>query len=199
MTQTTEHATDLPPLWQPCPEKHTDATLPDYSGEATTCVKCSHSEALTYYRAAIRRCVVEYNDVTAARGPLPERLERVCHRCGYQWDEALNAPTPPARPALPGTPQEFARTIRESFPFPLDPEVAAFIETGLVQMMTGVLSFPDAPSTADTPVTAEPTEPAEPPQPPTPTPTTTAVAVTVDGAAQHTATGQTLYISGTDA
>ncbi|MFD5788635.1 hypothetical protein ACFWH1_18680 [Streptomyces sp. NPDC127037] len=35
----------------------------------------------------------DYNGRTEMRGPLPERLERQCERCDYQWDEALN-PSP---------------------------------------------------------------------------------------------------------
>lgn len=66
--------------------------LPPYSGEETTCVKCQYPAAFTRYRPASGPGVVEFNGVTQWRGPFPERLERTCARCDFQWDEALVSP-----------------------------------------------------------------------------------------------------------
>lgn len=69
----------------------TPKSLPPYSGHETLCAKCSHLEALTRFRPEIGHPQTEeYNGQLKRRGPLPERLERQCMRCDYQWDEALN-------------------------------------------------------------------------------------------------------------
>lgn len=69
-----------------------DAGLPPFSGDDTVCRKCSHAGAETRYRA--RGEVPEREEGTQSFGDIwPERLERECGRCRYQWDEALNLPT----------------------------------------------------------------------------------------------------------
>jgi DNA-directed RNA polymerase subunit M/transcription elongation factor TFIIS len=68
-------------------------TLPPFSGDTPTCAKCGHKEASTRFRSARPRAIWhDWNDATIMRGPLPERLERECDRCEFQWDEALNQP-----------------------------------------------------------------------------------------------------------
>lgn len=65
-------------------------TLPPFSGDEPACVKCGHKGASTYYRAASPRGMRhDWNGRHEMCGPLPERLERQCLRCGFQWDEAL--------------------------------------------------------------------------------------------------------------
>lgn len=78
-------------------------TLPPYSGDDSVCIKCSNHGARTTYQPAIERVLTEYNGRNERRGPLPERLERCCRRCDFQWDEALNpssSPIPPPYPRL---------------------------------------------------------------------------------------------------
>ncbi|MEU2487103.1 hypothetical protein ABZ593_21150 [Streptomyces sp. NPDC012617] len=87
-----------------------ETVLPPFSGEQTECVKCSAIEAFTRFRPACPRGMWDYNRSTAMRGPLPERLERQCQRCDYQWDEALN-PSPGARPA---TAPEIAYALQQA-------------------------------------------------------------------------------------
>jgi hypothetical protein len=94
--------------------------LPPFSGEVTACIKCSNPEAFTRYRAASPRGLWEVNGVTVTRVPLPERLERSCQRCDFQWDEALD-PAPGARPA---TVQEIAYALQQCAPYPMHPQAA---------------------------------------------------------------------------
>lgn len=60
-------------------------TLPPFSGDKPTCVKCGHAGALTRYRA--RQAIVlgpgDFDRLTDA-----EHLERKCRRCDYRWVEA---------------------------------------------------------------------------------------------------------------
>ncbi|MFD7957010.1 hypothetical protein ACFV4X_26395 [Streptomyces ardesiacus] len=65
--------------------------LPPYSGTDAVCPKCVFNEAYTWYRPAINRPTnfEDFNGKHTRRGPLPERLERECQRCGFRWDEAL--------------------------------------------------------------------------------------------------------------
>ncbi|WNI31477.1 hypothetical protein [Streptomyces sp. ITFR-6] len=108
--------------------------LPPFSGESTVCVKCSDSEAFTRFRPACPRGLWEYNGRTDMRGPLPERLERQCQRCDFQWDEALN-PTPGARPA---TNQEIAYALQQShagWALDLSAECAAYMAHQLTEML----------------------------------------------------------------
>lgn len=62
--------------------------LPPYSGENPTCAKCSHTEAMTEYKAQGE----PRSGSGSWHGMGRERLERRCLRCGYQWDEDLNPP-----------------------------------------------------------------------------------------------------------
>jgi rubredoxin len=68
----------------------TPAALPPFSGDDTTCPKCSNADAFTRYRPAGEHG----SDEAAIFGPSTrgERLERTCARCDYVWDEALNPP-----------------------------------------------------------------------------------------------------------
>lgn len=83
---------------QPQPLPDPVEVLPPYSGPDTECVKCSNGEAFTRYRPAIGRHLADRNGVTALRNRLPERLERQCQRCDFEWDEALE-PAPGVRRA----------------------------------------------------------------------------------------------------
>lgn len=61
-------------------------SLPPFSGDDATCIKCGNEGAATQYLPH-GRCL---------HGPTPtivgwhpnERLHRECLRCGHQWDEA---------------------------------------------------------------------------------------------------------------
>lgn len=66
------------------------AQLPPFSGDDTTCPKCSNPSAYTQHRKAGEHG----SDEHATFGPSKrgERLERACARCDYVWDEALNPP-----------------------------------------------------------------------------------------------------------
>ncbi|MFD3608999.1 hypothetical protein ACFWXA_13160 [Streptomyces atroolivaceus] len=87
-----------------------ETELPPFSGEQTECVKCSDVDTFTRFRPSCPRGLWEYNGRTTMRGPLPERLERQCSRCDYQWDEALN-PSPGVRPA---THQDVAYALQQA-------------------------------------------------------------------------------------
>ena len=65
-------------------------TLPPFSGDTTTCPKCSHTQAVTRHRAAGEPG--SRDPITFGRSPKGERLERECWRCDFVWDEALNPP-----------------------------------------------------------------------------------------------------------
>ncbi|WP_199570583.1 hypothetical protein [Streptomyces murinus] len=111
-----------------------DESLPPFSGDETACVKCAHLEAFTRFRPACPRGLWEYNGRTDMRGPLPERLERQCQRCDYQWDEALN-PAPGLRPA---TVQEIAYALTEAgrrWTVDLSPGLVKSLASDLVEMM----------------------------------------------------------------
>jgi hypothetical protein len=64
--------------------------LPPFSGDDTTCCKCSNEGALTRY-------IAENQPSCGLRVGLgrPQRLERRCTRCGFEWDEAINPPPAP--------------------------------------------------------------------------------------------------------
>lgn len=68
-----------------------EGMLPPYSGADAICAKCALNGAFTKIRPAVLRPTVveDWNGQDVRRGPLPERLERECERCGYRWDEAL--------------------------------------------------------------------------------------------------------------
>lgn len=61
--------------------------LPPYSGDDTQCPKCSNIGAYTEHKKA-----GEPGSGSPIGIGLPERLERRCSRCDYEWDEALNPP-----------------------------------------------------------------------------------------------------------
>ncbi|WNI20350.1 hypothetical protein [Actinacidiphila sp. ITFR-21] len=107
--------------------------LPPYTGEMSPCAKCANPEAFTRYRPALGHGLLEVNGVMT-RGPLPERLERTCQRCDYQWDEAL-APAPGTRPAAA---EEFARALEQShagWALDLSPECAEHMAARLLEVM----------------------------------------------------------------
>ncbi|KPI33344.1 hypothetical protein OV450_1432 [Actinobacteria bacterium OV450] len=111
----------------------TSEPLPPYSGRATTCVKCSYPEAFTKFRPATRRIREEYNGETISRGPLPERLERSCGECDFQWDEALApADAPQLRPATVG---ELAHAIQQCSPYPVHPQAAEHAATRMQEVL----------------------------------------------------------------
>lgn len=68
------------------------STLPLYTGDHVRCVMCHNIGAVTRYRGEgegtsfgtdkHRRLRSEFESPI-----LPARLERVCNRCGYTWDE----------------------------------------------------------------------------------------------------------------
>ncbi|MET9321932.1 hypothetical protein ABZX75_17320 [Streptomyces sp. NPDC003038] len=118
----------------PAPEQ-AGGPLPPYSGRETLCAKCSNLEAYTRFQPAIGHPrTEEYNGRLERRGPLPERLERQCERCDYQWDEALN-PAPGVRPA---TVQEIAYALQQShagWALDLSPECAQYMAGQLAEML----------------------------------------------------------------
>ncbi|MGW6391147.1 hypothetical protein ACWFR1_11720 [Streptomyces sp. NPDC055103] len=108
--------------------------LPPFSGDETECAMCSNLEAFTAYKPAIAHVILEYNGRLQRRGPLPERLERRCHRCDFQWDEALN-PTPGVHPATVG---EIAYALEQShagWALDLSPECARYMAQRLTEML----------------------------------------------------------------
>lgn len=117
---------DVPPAGEVPP------ALPPYSGPNTLCPKCANPEAFTRYRPAMRRCMDEYNGSTNYRGPLPERLERQCMRCDYQWDEALVTDLPPMM-----TVDQLVRALDDSTPYPIElrADVAQFVAERLLERL----------------------------------------------------------------
>ncbi|THA54283.1 hypothetical protein [Streptomyces sp. A1136] len=114
------------------PEQHHG--LPPFSGDETECAMCSNLEAFTVFRPACSHVIEEYNGRLERRGPLPQRLERRCQRCDYQWDEALN-PAPGVRPA---TAQEVAYALEQShagWALDLSPECAQYMADRLAEML----------------------------------------------------------------
>ncbi|MFC9287248.1 hypothetical protein [Streptomyces sp. NPDC057052] len=75
-------------------------SLPPFSGDDAACPKCGNQGASTRYRAAKPRGLWEWNDTTILRGPVPERLQRECDRCGFCWDEALDPVAHNAGPSV---------------------------------------------------------------------------------------------------
>lgn len=63
-------------------------TLPPFSGDQTTCAKCSHTEAHTEYKSHGEPGTGSFSGIGE-----PDRLERRCSRCDFIWDEAINPPT----------------------------------------------------------------------------------------------------------
>ncbi|WP_030672305.1 hypothetical protein [Streptomyces sp. NRRL B-1347] len=114
--------------------------LPPYSGEHVDCIKCSNSGAFTFYRASTRALIDDWNGIQVRRGPLPERLERHCMCCGFQWDEALVT----GKPGM--TPGALAHALDNCTPYPvdLDHEVLDRMATRLLTMVA-VTARPDHP------------------------------------------------------
>ncbi|MEU1815190.1 hypothetical protein ABZ543_08325 [Streptomyces roseifaciens] len=94
--------------------------LPPFSGDSTECGKCSHTGALTRYQQACPRGRMVFNGATCMRGPLPERLERTCQRCGFEWDESLDT-APAIRPA---TVEDLVYALQLCAPYPVHPQAA---------------------------------------------------------------------------
>ncbi|QKW06991.1 hypothetical protein HUT18_11845 [Streptomyces sp. NA04227] len=101
-------------------EQQLGSELPPYSGELTVCTKCSYNEAFTRYRPESPRGLWDYNGRTKMRGPLPERLERSCQRCDFQWDEALR----PADGVRPLAVAELAYALTRCAPYSVSREAA---------------------------------------------------------------------------
>ncbi|MFD8774537.1 hypothetical protein [Streptomyces sp. NPDC059916] len=121
-------------LSQPLPEEADDprsgGELPPYSGESTRCIKCANTVAFTKFRPASPRCLWDYNGRTAMRGPLPERLERECELCEFQWDEALR----PADGVRALTRDEVVHALMQSAPYALGREAADYIAVRLLDV-----------------------------------------------------------------
>lgn len=141
--------------------------LPPYSGEETPCPKCSNTRARTTWRPAVGRRTL--SDL-AHGGPLPERLERECERCDFQWDEAL------CPPGCGMTVEALAHAIDNSTPYPVElhTEVCTYMARYLLECLH-VGARPDHPlwqyDEGRPPEQVEPT-PAEscPPTAPAPEP-----------------------------
>ncbi|MEW2568394.1 hypothetical protein [Streptomyces sp. NPDC047070] len=135
--------------------------LPPYSGDDPLCPKCADTQAHTDYRPAIdtRRIAAEWNGKIVLRGPLPERLERTCTRCSYQWVETLCPPGPGM------TVEALAHALDNSTPYPvdLDAEVRTVMARYLLDCLV-VSARPDHPlwqyDAGQPPETVQPT-PAE--------------------------------------
>ncbi|MGX1513977.1 hypothetical protein [Streptomyces collinus] len=110
-----------------------EAALPPYSGEHTTCAKCRNIGAVTRYRPAAHWRVMTELNGRRRPGPQPERLERECHRCDYQWDEAL-----PADDRADGglTVDQLAHALDNCTPYRIElhPEIARFMAERLAEM-----------------------------------------------------------------
>ncbi|MFI8104727.1 hypothetical protein [Streptomyces sp. NPDC086023] len=61
-------------------------SLPPFSGDEPTCIKCGQTGAHTEY---IPARTVRWTGYQAT-----ECLQRNCRRCGYAWDEAVVPPCP---------------------------------------------------------------------------------------------------------
>lgn len=116
--------------------------LPPYSGEETTCPKCSHPEAYTKHQRALALGMLLRDDSagTLRRGPLPERLRRECKSCEYSWDEDL------CPPGCGMTVDALAHALAQATPFPMEipTEAHAYTARQLLNMVT-VTARPDHP------------------------------------------------------
>lgn len=71
------------------------ANLPPYN--SALCAKCGGSDALTRYCVGLPEDIVDASRVIASRGlsswdrctVLGEHHHRVCHTCGYAWEESV--------------------------------------------------------------------------------------------------------------
>lgn len=84
----------------PDPAALAHVVLPPYTGNTAVCLKCCWADALTTYRTTLPYQRTTWNGLDIWRGPLPERLERQCGRCDFQWDEALASPAADIDPLL---------------------------------------------------------------------------------------------------
>ncbi|MCX4540474.1 hypothetical protein [Streptomyces sp. NBC_01565] len=67
------------------------SSVPPYSGDEPTCIKCGNAGARTEYLAYGETVPGLTGNVTISFAP-NERLQRECQRCGFQWDEAIVEP-----------------------------------------------------------------------------------------------------------
>ncbi|MFJ3249146.1 hypothetical protein [Streptomyces sp. NPDC086782] len=105
--------------------------LPPFSGDDTECLKCGFTDVGTRYRQPMP---VRFTDIFNGRcrsGPLPQRLERQCARCAFQWDEAVIADEPGM------TIEALAHAVDNASPYPyeLPPEVCTHIARQLLQSL----------------------------------------------------------------
>lgn len=114
--------------------------LPPYSGEQTPCPKCSYPTARTTHRPAVAFVRIQRSNGSWTKGPLPERLERECERCDFQWDEAL------CPPGCGMTAEALAHAIDNATPYPVElhAEVCAFMARYLLDCLH-VTARPDHP------------------------------------------------------
>ncbi|MFD8509652.1 hypothetical protein ACFV27_00700 [Streptomyces antimycoticus] len=95
----------------------TEVVLPPFSGDETVCAKCRNLEATVTYRQPLGRGLMDRFNGHLRRTTLPERLERQCTRCDYQWDEAL-----PVDDHADGglTVEQVAHTLDDTTPYPIE-------------------------------------------------------------------------------
>jgi hypothetical protein len=68
-------------------------TLPPFSVDKPTCIKCGHVGASTQYMAHGQCIHGDGIGIDTAIGYEPnERLHRTCERCDFAWDEAISYP-----------------------------------------------------------------------------------------------------------
>lgn len=138
----TQHAIFLPPPEEPAGQEP-PAVLPPFTGTGSVCAKCRFNEAYTYYRPANARLFTEWNGRQQVRGPLPERLERQCQRCDFQWEEALVPSCGyPAAGEEDSDPGEGEISVRDlvlalddscAYPLEIHPDALAFVATSLLE------------------------------------------------------------------
>jgi hypothetical protein len=61
-------------------------SLPPFSGDKPTCIKCGFAGALTRHRPC-QSLVVSMDDLDRVSDV--EHLERECRRCEYRWPESV--------------------------------------------------------------------------------------------------------------
>ncbi|MFB7115197.1 hypothetical protein [Streptomyces sp. NPDC056291] len=105
--------------------------LPPFSGDDTECQKCRYTDVGTLYRQPVPVRYVDTFNGRSRPGPLPERLERQCARCAFQWDEAVIADEPGM------TVEALAHAVDNASPYPyeLPPEVCTHIARQLLQSL----------------------------------------------------------------
>lgn len=106
--------------------------LPPYSGPEACCAKCSNRGAYTQHRDAVApEMLLRSDSGRLRRGPLPERLERQCERCDFQWDESL------CPPGCGMTVEALAHAVHNATPYPveLDREVRTYVARYLLECL----------------------------------------------------------------